>query len=73
MLNCANFHVIHEGIHMQTHIGERDESMGIHLHSLSVQGHLSINKLIDQLVLNLCILVRDTPPHFSVSACTTRA
>ena len=64
--------MVHKGIHMQTHIGERDECMGVHLHSLSVQGHLSINKLIDQLVLNLSILVGDTPPHFSVSACTTR-
>ena len=58
------------GIDGPTHIGERYESTGIHLHSLGVQGHLGINELINQLVLNLSILVRDTPPHFSVTAST---
>ena len=46
--------------------------MGVHLHSLSVQGHLSINELIGQLVLDLSILVRDTLSNIRVPVHTTR-
>ena len=55
-----------------THIGEWNECMGIHLHPLGVQCHLSINELVSQLILNLSIFVRDPSPHFTISACVPK-
>lgn len=52
----------------QTHIGEWNKGMCIHLHPFGIQSHLSIDKLIHQLTFNFNILVRYPLPNFNIPA-----